>query len=175
MKTTYFVALTLLATLMGTGVQAQSRVMSDAGYYGEIAYTPIDVNDGLAGTSTPQAARFIVGKDLDANWAVEGMYTATASKDHRDGFNATINNYGIHIKPKVALTPDTLVFARVGVTRSDITASTGGARTGTDLSYGIGLQTNFTKSVYGQLDYMTYFDKDNTTAKGFSLSVGTRF
>jgi mRNA deadenylase 3'-5' endonuclease subunit Ccr4 len=67
------------------------------------------------------------------------------------------------------------VFARLGVTRSDITASAAGAHTGTDLSYGVGVQTNFTKTVYGQLDYMNYFDKDNISAKGFALSVGSRF
>jgi mRNA deadenylase 3'-5' endonuclease subunit Ccr4 len=75
----------------------------------------------------------------------------------------------------MALTQDTLVFARLGVTRSDFTASAAGSRTGTDYSYGVGVQTNFTKTLYGQLDYMNYFDKDNASAKGFALSIGSRF
>jgi opacity protein-like surface antigen len=175
MKTTYFVALTLLATLAGTGAQAQSRSNADVGYYGEIAYTPLEVGDSAATTSKPKAMRFIIGKDLSPTLAIEGMYTSTMSKDDRGTFNASVSNYGIHLKPKMALTADTLVFARVGVTRSDITASAAGSHTGTDLSYGVGVQTNFTKTVYGQLDYMNYFDKDNTSAKGFALSIGSRF
>jgi opacity protein-like surface antigen len=175
MKNTYFVALTLLATLAGTGAQAQSRTMSDVGYYGEIAYAPLEVGDSAASTSKPKAARFIIGKDLSPTLAVEGMYTSTMSKDDRGTFNASVSNYGIHLKPKMALTENTLVFARLGVTHSDITASAAGSHKGNDLSYGVGVQTNFTKTVYGQLDYMNYYDKDNTSAKGFALSVGTRF
>jgi Outer membrane protein beta-barrel domain len=175
MKNTYFVALSLMAALVSTGAQAQNRTNADIGYYGEIAYAPIEVGDGSANTSKPTAARFIIGKDLSPTLALEGMYTTTLSKDDRGAFNATVSNYGIHLKPKMALTPDTLLFARLGVTRSDITASAAGSHKGNDFSYGVGVQTNITKTVYGQLDYMNYFDKDNTSAKGFALSVGSRF
>jgi hypothetical protein len=175
MKNNYFVALTLMAALVGTGAQAQSRSNSDMGYYGEIAYAPLELGDSAATDSKPKAARFIIGKDLSPNLALEGMYTTTMSKDDRGTFNASASNYGIHIKPKMALTQDTLVFARLGVTRSDITASAAGSHKGNDFSYGVGVQTNFTKTFYGQLDYMNYFDKDNLSAKGFALSVGTRF
>ena len=175
MKNTYFVALTLMAALGISGAQAQNRSNADLGYYGEIAYAPLEVGDSSASTSKPQAARIIVGTDLSPTLAVEGMYTSTLSKDDRGTFNASVSNYGIHLKPKMALTPDTMVFARLGVTRSDITASAAGSRKGNDFSYGVGVQSNFTKTVYGQLDYMNYFDKDNTSTKGFALSVGTRF
>ena len=175
MKNTYVVALSLMAALGSLGAQAQSRSNADVGYYGEIAYAPLEVGDSAASTSKPKAARFIIGKDLSPTLAIEGMVTSTLSKDDRGAFNATVSNYGIHLKPKMALTPDTLLFARVGLTRSDITASAAGSHKGNDVSYGVGVQTNFTKTVYGQLDYMNYFDKDNTSAKGFALSVGTRF
>jgi len=39
----------------------------------------------------------------------------------------------------------TEIFARVGAMRSKITAATGGAHTGNDMAYGLGIQTNFTK------------------------------
>jgi hypothetical protein len=59
--------------------------------------------------------------------------------------------------------------------RAEITAAAGGSRSGTDLAYGLGIQTNFSKTVYGQLDYMNTYDRDNMTAKGYTLSVGMRY
>jgi hypothetical protein len=37
------------------------------------------------------------------------------------------------------------------------------------------LQAQFTKDVYGQVDYMNYDKQDGVTGKGFTFSVGTRF
>ena len=99
----------------------------------------------------------------------------TMTKETRVGFDGTTSNYGIALKPKMALTASTDVFARVGWAYSDITASAAGSRTGTDAIYGLGVQSYITPSVYAQLDYMSYFQKDGITAKGYTLSIGTRF
>jgi opacity protein-like surface antigen len=53
--------------------------------------------------------------------------------------------------------------------------STSGSHKGTDVAYGLGIQTNLTKSVYGQLDYMHMYDRDSVAAKGYTLSLGARF
>ncbi len=168
-------AFSLLATLLACSAQAQSRPSSDTGYYGEVGYAPIVVKSDAGGSATPKAGRFIVGKDLNANLAVEGFFMTTMTKETRVGFDGTTSNYGIALKPKMALTASTDVFARVGWAYSDITASAAGSRTGTDAIYGLGIQSYITPSVYAQLDYMSYFQKDGITAKGYTVSIGTRF
>jgi len=176
MTTPRFLAACLLATLGATAAQAQTSMYpSDVGYYGEIAYTPIELKVDGGETSNPQAMRFIVGKELHKYWAVEGMYTTTVSKDGKTSFDGDITNFGISLKPKVALTESTELFARVGLTHSNITATTGNERTGADLSYGMGIQTKFTPTIYGQLDYMNYYHKDGIRAQGYGVSIGYRF
>lgn len=166
----------ILTTLGTTAAQAQTSIYpSDVGYYGEVAYTPIELKVDGGETSNPQAMRLIVGKEIHKNWAVEAMYITTVSKDNKTLFDGEITNYGIAIKPKVALTESTELFARVGLTHANITATTGSERTGADVSYGMGLQTKFTPAIYGQVDYMNYYHKDGIRAQGYGISLGYRF
>jgi hypothetical protein len=144
-------------------------------YYGEIGLTPIHLKSETGDISHPQNMRFLIGKDVHENLAIEALYLTTYSKDSRPGFNAESTHYGLVIKPKYAITAETIAFARFGVARSNFTASSAESRKGTDLAYGIGLQTKLTTSLYGQLDYMNYYDKNGQSSKGFTLSMGTRF
>ena len=68
-----------------------------------------------------------------------------------------------------AITGGSVTVVSKGIT------SCSGSRSGTDFAYGLGIQTNFTKTVYGQVDYMQSYDKDGVSAKGYTLSLGTRF
>jgi len=174
MKKIHLIAIVSLAILSATGVQAQSRTSADNGYYGEIGYSPVDVS-GSGGNAKPHAVRFLIGNELNKNLGLEAMYTTSMSKDSQLGYDASFSGFGVFLKPKMALTESTEVFARVGLLRADITASTSGSHTGTDMAYGLGIQTNFTKTVYGQLDYMHSYDRDSVAAKGYTLSIGTRF
>lgn len=174
MKKLQLIAITTLAVLCATGAQAQSRTSADNGYYAEIGYSPVDVS-GAGGTATPDALRFLIGNELNKNLALEAFYMTTTSKDSRVGYNASISGFGMYLKPKMALSESTEVFARLGFMRADITASANGSHTGTDMAYGLGVQTNFTKSVYGQLDYMNSYDRSGISAKGYTLSLGTRY
>ena len=174
MKKFNLIAIATLAVLCVTGAQAQSRSSADIGYYGEIGYSPVDVS-GAGGTATPTTVRFLIGNELNKNFGLEAMYITTTSKDTRTGYDASFNGFGVFLKPKMALTESTEVFTRAGIMRAEITAATGGSKTGTDIAYGLGIQTNFTKSVYGQLDYMHSYDSDSVSAKGYTLSLGARF
>lgn len=174
MKKNQLMAIAVLAMLSITGAQAQSRTSADNGYYGEIGYSPVDVSGG-GGTATPKALRFLIGNEINKNLGIEATYTTSVSKDSRIGYDGSFSGLGIFLKPKMALSESTEVFARVGFMHADITASNAGSHTGTDMAYGLGIQTNFTKSVYGQLDYMNSYDRDSVSAKGYTLSIGTRF
>lgn len=51
-------------------------------------------------------------------------------------------------------------------------------QSGSDFSYGVGAQHNFTKNTYGQVDYMSFYNKndiwDGQAINGPSISVGYR-
>jgi opacity protein-like surface antigen len=173
MKKLHIIAAAALAALCATGAQAQSR-MADNGYYGEIGYSSMDVT-GSGGGATPETFRFLMGTDLNKGMGLEALYITTISKDSRVGYDASVHGFGIFLKPKMELTESTEVFARIGAMHAEITGGAGGSRSGTDFAYGLGIQTNFTKNVYGQLDYMHSYDRDNVSAKGYTLSLGTRF
>lgn len=174
MKKTHIIAIATLAALCGSGAQAQSQIAMGNGYYGELGYSQMKVT-GAGGNSEPDAARYLLGSELNANMGLEATYTSTMAKDTRVGYEGSVSYFGIFLKPKMALTADTEVFARIGAVRADITAAVGDSHKGNDLAYGLGIQTKFTQSLYGQLDYMNAYDRSGVTAKGYTLSLGLRF
>lgn len=167
-------AIAALALVLATSVQAETKTFSDIGYYAEVGYSPVNLT-GPGGSSKPHGARFLFGNDLNKNLGLEALYTANTTKDARTGYDASYSGLGVFLKPKMALSDNTQVFARAGLMRVDIRASAGGTHTGTDKAWGVGFQTHFTKSMYGQLDYMHSYDRDGYAAKGYTLSVGSRF
>lgn len=172
MKKLHLITIAALAVLTITGAQAQSSYKGN-GYFGEIGYSQVKVSGDSGGK--PDAVRLLIGNELNKNLDVEAMYTGTVSKDSQTGYDASVKSFGILLKPKLALTENTDVFARIGLVRADITASASGSHTGTDMAYGVGIQTNFSKSVYGQIDYLNQYDRGGISAKGYTLSLGTRF
>jgi hypothetical protein len=170
-------ALIAVLALLAAGTATAQSMTKGSGYYGEIGYTALSINDdGL--TFKPKLARFTVGKAINENLSVEGMYAATVSKDRYQAADISASAYGIFLKPKMEVAKDTELFARVGLVKSEIKASVLGisaSDSGSDTSYGLGVQTKFTKDIFGQVDYMNYYSKNGITAKGFTVSVGTRF
>lgn len=162
------------------GASAQS-MKNDSGYYGELGYTTLKLDDGIS-SPTPKLARLIAGKNINENLDVEGMLAFTVSKDtwvsNANSDAVSSKNLGIYAKPKMVMTRDTEIFGRIGLSHTSWkNDSTGGNTSGsfTKLGYGVGVQTQFTKDVYSQLDYMDFGEKDGVSAKGFTISVGTRF
>ncbi len=177
MKNSKHALIALLAVLAAGTVSAQS--MSNQGYYGEVGYTALNIkNDNNGFDITPKLARLIVGKEINENLSVEGTYAFTASKDSTTlsgtKYTGKANMYGAYLKPKFELAKDVEVFARVGAIHTNY-EDEGSNISKTQASYGLGIQTQFTKDVYGQVDYMNYYKQDGMTGKGFTVSVGTRF
>ena len=119
---------------------------------------------------TPKLARFIVGKDINANLAVEAMGAFTLEK--ADGVSA--NELGVFAKPKMLITKDTNAFIRVGAARTGASGATSSGHV-TRAAYGFGVETQLTKDIYGQVDYMHYAKDGDLNVRGFTVSVGTRF
>ena len=167
----------LLAVLATGTVSSQS--MPNQGYYGEVGYTALKIkNDSNGFDITPKLARLIVGKEINKGLAVEGTYAFTASNDsaavNGTKYTGKASLFGAYLKPKFEIAQDVEVFARVGALHAKY-EDEGSNFSKTKLSYGIGVQTQFTKDVYGQVDYMNYYKQDGMTGKGFTISVGTRF
>jgi len=170
-------SLVLVAT---AGVVSAQTVAKD--FYVEGGFVPMKVT-GDAVDVTPVAARMTLGKNINVNLAVEGVYAFTASKDSVQVQNTNVEiaiaGYGVYLKPKFAVANDTEVFGRIGYTSAKLTASAGNVSVSGDtvnsLSYGAGLQTEITKDWYAQADYMVFSKKDGGTVKGFGVSAGYRF
>lgn len=177
MKNSKNALVALLAVLATGAVSAQS--MSNQGYYGEVGYTPLNIkNDSNGFDITPKLARLIVGKEINKDLTLEGTYAFTASKDSAvvsgTKYTGKASLFGAYLKPKFEIVQDVEVFARVGALHTKY-EDEGSNFSKTKLSYGIGMQTQFTKDIYGQVDYMHYGKQDSVTARGFTVSVGTRF
>jgi len=180
MKLIKTLIITLIASLAAIGAQAQSMKKND--WYGEVGYLGMKLSDNSDVTPKPKMARFVVGKDINENLSVEGMAGLTTSKYSwsDSGVNSTLSSttYGIFAKPKAEIAQGIQAFARIGLARTSWKQdSTAGAisDSASKVAYGIGLQADFTKNIYGQLDYMKYASKNSWDAKGWSVSIGTRF
>lgn len=165
-----------MAVACSVGAQTMSNDL-----YGELGYLGMKVSEG--GTSVkPKMVRAVIGKQLDPNLAVEALVGLTLAKDEvgsgasKAEFSST--TYGVFVKPSFEIATDTALFARVGVAhtslkQSNATRSSTGSTT--KLAYGLGLQAQFNKNIYGQIDYTRYAKDNGTTVGGVTLSVGTRF
>lgn len=177
MKNSKHALVALLAAVSAVTVSAQS--MANQGYYGEVGYLALNLkNENNGFDATPKLARFTFGKEIDKNLSVEGSYAFTFSKDSSvvggTNYTAKATAFGVSLKPKIEIAKDVEAFARIGATHSKYEDEASSVSK-TKVSYGIGMQAQFTKDVYGQVDYMNYYKQDGLSAKGFTVSVGTRF
>ena len=170
-------SLVLVATAGVASAQTAAKDFYAEGGLASTKVTDVGVN------VTPVTARVTLGKNINDNLAVEGIYFATASKDslmfNNVNIDIGISGYGAYLKPKFEVSKGTEVFARVGYTGVKYTASAGNVSvtgsTVNSLSYGVGIQTEINSDWYAQADYMMLSKKDGTTAKGIGVSVGYRF
>ena len=178
MKNSKYALVALLAVLALGNASAQT-MKKDSGYYGEVGYTPLNVKNNNNGFAiTPDLARLVVGKEIDKNLSVEATYAFTVSKDsavvNGTKYTGKASAFGLLLKPKVEITKDVEAFARIGAVHSKYEDEASSVSK-TKLAYGVGIQAQLSKDIYGQLDYMSYYKQDGLTAKGFTISVGTRF
>ena len=109
----------MMLSLAALQASAQTVVPTDQNYYIEFGLTPLHVRSEVGDVSHPQAARLTFGKNVHPNWALEGFYLTTYTRDSRPGFDATATHYGLALKPKVAMTDSTDLFARLGWSHGD--------------------------------------------------------
>ena len=164
----------VLTTVCLTAANAQNFYPATSNYYAEVGVAATELKENNQ-TYNPNSMRLVVGKNLNRNFAVEGIYAFTINSDNQPTFDAKSDHYGISIKPQIEINENTDLFMRVGYGRSNVTSSANGEKSASDWIYAIGIQTKFTSDLYGQLDYTNYLHKDGVSVQGIGFSLGIRY
>ena len=165
---------------------ADTSAANENNGYAQIGITRARTEDSGLAFIHPVATA-TVGYNFNKNFAGEVMAGTSVSDDTSYYGSVRVTSsidsvFGAYLKAKTEITPDLAIFARVGVLRANISAtgsngfvSASSSASDTSLSFGAGLEYNFTKSIYGQVDYMSLYNKSGTSSQGPSVSLGFNF
>lgn len=168
------------AVLACGAAQAQTNASP---IYGEIGYSMLHADVSFYGLDIG-AVRGILGYEVHPNLALEAMLAVGVTDDRTQGvFVENIklkleHGYGLYIKPKFQVTDRLQLFGRVGYAESKFKLTWEGASASDsdhDVSYGVGMAYGFSKSLYGTLDYMRYYGKDDLRVNGITFGLGYKF
>lgn len=176
MKKTLVFAAALLAF---GGAYAQKSTLP---VYGEVGYSFIKIEDESDDIKLG-ALRGIAGIEVHPNVALEGMIGFGVKDENINILGTDVKVklerfYGLYVKPKLKVTNELELFARLGYAHSKVKASALGTSSSDsegDASYGVGASYSFSPRAYGTIDYMSYYNKDGVKANGVTLGVGFRF
>lgn len=171
-----------LLALLIAGLSSTAFAQANDQFYVEVGYGAIKYTEPGA-WAEPGVGVVRLGMNIDKNLSGELMYGGTVNDANFYVGSTRVtfrydSIYGAYLKGKLEVSPFVEVFGRVGVTGADVSASVPGyaiTASGSDVSYGAGVQFNFSKTAYGQIDYMSYYNKGGASVKGPSASVGFRF
>jgi hypothetical protein len=176
----------LAAAMACSGAFAQSKSNDDSMYVSLGSNSGQYTVGGIPGLSNANHLVITLGKNMSENYALEGVYASGMSDSSSTSLGTTVNikmttSYGLYVKPKAKITDAIEVFGRVGYLslKSSFTVpnfpSNNQNNDGTSPSWGLGTSMKFTDKIYGTLDWMQMYKKDNADIKGFGLSVGYNF
>ncbi len=127
------------------------------------------------------------GHKFDQNLSIEAM--AASATSHASGYWGNVfvtakvsNATGIYVKALSTPSNGFSVYAKGGFTRGTLTASASVAgysasawTSATSPSYGAGAQFDISPNSYVAIDYMSYYNKNDTTIGGPSINFGYKF
>lgn len=152
--------------------------------YGELGYNMIEIEDSrLPGYSSDNdALSAIVGYRFHPNVSGE-LFLGTGIGSENAAFGGgtvrskVSSSYGLFVRPSFMVSDQFEVFGRLGFLRSKLNLQgTGiGSESGTSTAYGVGANWHFSPNMYGQLAYMSFYDRNNTQAQGLTLGLGMNF
>ncbi len=173
---------TLLALLI---CSSSSFAQQSNGTYFEAGYSSNTIKDetGVLGNFNNGALKLTLGTEVAPNFAIEGSVGTGMGDDTNvvAGIPVTVKTkefFSLYARPFIKLSDPLEVFARVGYFRGKINAAAAGVSvndTQGDFSYGGGMAINLSPATAIVLDYMMYFDKDDTRVTGFGFGLRQRF
>ena len=183
------IAAALALCALSSQAQSLSIVPAANPNYVEVGFTAVKYEEDALGysiKSSPDAIRGIVGREINENVAIEAMFgtglgssSVEANGQDLSGANFKINSvYGLYVTPKTMLANNIEGFLRLGYAYARGTASYNGqssANSDNSFSYGIGVRYHFDKTTFLNVDYMSYLNKSDYKAEGFTVGLGFRF
>jgi len=171
-----------LLTVSATGAMAQAQANKESGFCAELGLAQVYYKEPAVNFNNAMGvlkAGYNINKYIAAEVMAAGNLNSANFNYGSTKINAKVSSaYGGFAKFSLPVNDDFSLFVRAGVTSATVEASSryGAAwSSGSDFSYGGGAQFNFTKDVYGQVDYMSYYNKNNITVQAPSISVGYKF
>jgi opacity protein-like surface antigen len=136
--------------------------------------------------ASPKAVRLVVGKNLNDQFAIEGLVAANAGSSPlgASGLDVSVPTmFGVYAKAFTKLNDQVELFGRLGwasVNRkasvSSGTLSVSLEETGNGISYGAGIKYTLSKDISIFADYMSYYpEKNGISINGFTLGAGFSF
>ncbi|MRD55183.1 outer membrane beta-barrel protein [Betaproteobacteria bacterium LSUCC0115] len=174
-----FLALVFLSFAGATNAAESSTKTYFDLSYGQLTYK----ESGLSSLS-PSIISGTFGSYVYDGLAFEGFLATGVSDDSvtYSGVPLTLkvdSAVGFYVKPYLRVSEGTEVYAKVGYFRGRLTVSAprglSDSTTGSDVSYGVGLSTRVGGSVSVFAEYMSYYDKSDTTIRGLNLGVKIPF
>jgi len=147
--------------------------------YVEVAYahTKLESSGLFSENVGVGLARF--GYNFTPNFAGEVFLAAGLDSANVQGVDVKVDSaYGFYLKAKVDVGSGVELFAKPGYAHTKISASAFGLSASSSddsFTWAIGGQYNFTDTVYGQIDYASYYDKSGDQVSGPSISIGFKF
>ena len=171
-----------LLTIATTGVMAQAQTNKETGFYAELGLAQAYYKEPTANFNNALGvlkAGYNINKYIAAEVMGAGNLNSANFYYGGTNINAKVSSaYGGYAKLSLPVNNDFSFFVRAGVTSATVMASSRYASawsSGSDFSYGGGAQFNFTKDLYGQVDYMSYYNKNSISVQAPSISVGYKF
>jgi hypothetical protein len=170
-----------VAALLATAAAAQAQVYVEGGV------APLTLKDSEAPVlkAKPTVLTGVVGYEINPNLAVEGFLGLGLNKSSvteggvSTGIEAKISNsYGIFLKPKVMVSNEVELFARLGYAKSTLKMSYRGeseSQSEGSFAYGLGGNYYLSKQTYVTASYMNLYSKDGTKATGLNFGLGYKF
>ena len=183
------VASAILLATMTVPTHAQE---SDSRRYVGVQYANLDLDSSGNDVDvdldwTTPALMVNVGYQINPYFAVEGRAGIGVSDDDDDFFfGEDENGNPIPRSTDAEIESYFGVFGRVGMPAGEVfypyiqvgygsvkidSNRIGGDVDESDFAYGIGANFNFTETMSGNLEYMSYYDEDDTELSGFSLGL----
>ena len=172
-----------VTTVLSAAVAAQAQV------YVEGSVTGLTAKDssisGLSYKSKPSTFSGLVGYNVHPNVDVEG-YLALGAGESNETLNGVSygsklkvkSSFGVFVKPKVMVSNELELFARVGYLENKFNTISQNATyktTNGSFAYGVGANYYFDKRTYVTGSYMNYNNKDGFKVNGLSVGVGYKF
>lgn len=161
----------MIRFLSVTAVLATAAAAAHAQVYVEGAYNPINITNA-GSTVKPGAISGVLGYEVNPNLAAEA-YLASGVKKDKDGTKLS-NSFAVFLKPKVMVSNEVEVFARLGYEKSN--ASIGATSfSNSSFAYGLGGNYYMDKKTYVTASYMSHYSKDGFKINGLNIGVGYKF